>query len=43
MEWKQSETADVIDTHAVHEGVGVITRRRFICDTTRLPVKVEIW
>ena len=43
MEWKQSETADVIDTHAVHEGDGVITRRRFFRDATRLPVKVEIW
>ena len=43
MEWKQSETADVINTHAVHEGDGVITRRRFFRDATRLPVKVEIW
>ena len=43
MEWKQNETADVIDTHAVHEGDGVITRRRFFRDATRLPVKVEIW
>ena len=43
MAWKQSEAADVTDTPAIHEGEGVITRRRFFRDTTRLPVRVEIW
>ncbi len=43
MDWKQSETADVVDTPAIHDGDGVITRRRFFRDATRLPVKVEIW
>ena len=38
MAWKQSEAADVMDTPAIHEGEGVITRRRFFRDTTRLPV-----
>ena len=43
MEWKQSETADVIDTPEIHEGEGVITRRRFFHGEVKLPVKFEIW
>ena len=43
MAWKQSEAADVIDSAAIHEGKGVITRRRFFRDSTRLPVSVEVW
>ena len=43
MEWKQSETADVVDTPEIHEGEGVITRRRFFHEAVKLPVKFEIW
>ena len=43
MAWKQSEEADVMDSPAIHEGDGVITRRRFFRGATRLPVSVEIW
>ena len=43
MEWKQNETEDVIDTPALHEGEGVVTRSRFFREATRLPVKIEVW
>ena len=43
MNWKQHETEDVIDTDRIHDGDGVITRRRFFLEETRLPVRIEIW
>ncbi len=43
MHWKQNESADVISAPALHEGDGVVTRRRFFRDATRLPVKIEVW
>ncbi len=43
MEWKQNESEDVIDTPALHEGEGIVTRRRFFRDATRLPVHIEVW
>ncbi len=43
MDWKQNEASDVIDSPAVHDGDGVITRRGFFRGLTRLPVRVEIW
>ena len=43
MDWKQNESADVIDTPALHEGDGVVTRRRFFRDAARLPVNIEVW
>lgn len=43
MNWKQNETEDVISTAGIHDGDGVITRRRFFLDETRLPVRIEIW
>lgn len=43
MNWKQHETEDVIDTDGIHDGDGVITRRRFFLEETRLPVRIEIW
>ena len=43
MQWKQDDTEDVIRTHALHEGEGVVTRSRFFREATRLPVKVEVW
>ena len=43
MNWKQNESEDVINTPALHEGDGVVTRHRFFRDATRLPVKIEVW
>ncbi len=43
MSWKQNETADVIGPAAIHDGDGVITRRRFFHGASRLPIRVEIW
>lgn len=43
MAWKQNEAADVMDAPAFHEGDGRITRRRFFRETTRLPVRIEVW
>ena len=43
MDWKQSESEDVIRTPEMHEGEGVITRGRFFRDTSRLPVNIEVW
>ena len=43
MDWKQNESEDVIGTDGIHDGEGVITRRRFFRDATRLPVTIEVW
>ena len=43
MDWKQSETVDVISTPGMHEGKGSVTRRRFFRDSTKLPVSIEVW
>ena len=43
MDWKQNESEDVIKTPALHDGEGVVTRRRFFRDATRLPVQIEVW
>ena len=43
MDWKQNENADAINAPAPHEGDGMITRRRFFRDSTKLPVRIEIW
>ena len=43
MEWKQNETVDVINTPAMHEGEGAVTRRRFFRDSAKLPVSIEVW
>lgn len=43
MNWKQNEKQDVIRSQSIHEGDGVVTRRRFFRDTTRLPIRIEVW
>ena len=43
MNWRQNEVNDVIDTLGMHDGDGVVTRRRFFRDETRLPVTIEVW
>ena len=43
MDWKQNESEDVIRTPALHDGEGVVTRRRFFHDATSLPVHIEVW
>ena len=43
MPWKQNEIDDTVHTPAIHDGDGVVTRRRFFHGATRLPVVYEIW
>ena len=43
MRWKQNETQDTVDTPALHEGDGVVTRRRFFRGAAALPVTFEVW
>ena len=43
MDWKQNETVDVISTPTMHEEEGAVTRRRFFCDSTKLPASIEVW
>ena len=43
MDWKQNETVDLICTSALHEGEGRVTHGRFFRDSTKLPVRIEVW
>lgn len=43
MDWKQHEAEDVILHEGLHEGDGTVTRKRFFAETSKLPVKIEVW
>ena len=43
MQFKQHEDEDVIEDPGLHEGDGMVTRRRFFRSVTRLPVVSEVW
>ena len=43
MQFKQHEAEDVIEHPGLHEGDGLVTRRRFFRSVTRLPVVSEVW
>ncbi len=43
MKWKQHESEDAIPEPGLHEGDGVVTRRRFFHGESKLPVRIEVW
>ncbi len=43
MNWKQHESEDAIMEPGLHEGDGVVTRRRFFRGSSNLPVRIEVW
>ena len=43
MNWKQHESEDAILEPGLHEGDGVVTRRRFFDGASKLPVRIEVW
>lgn len=43
MNWKQHESEDAILEPRLHEGDGVVTRRRFFHGESKLPVRIEVW
>ena len=43
MNSKQHESEDAILEPGLHDGDGVVTRRRFFHGTSKLPVRIEVW
>ena len=43
MYWKQIEPTDRIVSDQIHDGSGLIRRRRLFGESSRLPIRIEIW
>jgi mannose-6-phosphate isomerase-like protein (cupin superfamily) len=43
MYWKQIEATDPILSNQIHDGSGLIRRRNLFGESSRLPIRVEIW
>ena len=43
MYWKQIESTDRIVSDQIHDGSGLIRRRSLFGESSRLPIRIEIW
>ena len=43
MYWKQIESTDRIVSDQIHDGNGLIRRRSLFGESSRLPIRIEIW
>jgi mannose-6-phosphate isomerase-like protein (cupin superfamily) len=43
MHFKQNEASDVLETPKIHDGEGVILRRRMFREDSKLPIRMEVW
>lgn len=43
MYWKQIEATDRIVSNQIHNGSGLIKRRSLFGESSRLPIRIEIW
>ena len=43
MYWKQIESTDRIVSDQIHDGHGLIRRRSLFGESSRLPIRIEIW